>query len=120
LSFFSLPTADLWNGDCHIVSKEAPMHIHGSQMNLNAINPYSAAAEKAAAAQRAADVRKKLLKSASGLEGADCPDETLILGHWLDSGQGMASRQGMDSRQNHAQGNLDYRTAAAGKNSDFE
>jgi hypothetical protein len=83
---------DVWNGDCHSVSQEAPMHIHGSQMNLNAINPYSAAAEKAAAAQRAADVRNKLLKSASDLEGAAGPDETLMLGHWLNSSQGMDSR----------------------------
>jgi hypothetical protein len=45
------------------------MRIHGNQANLNTINPYSAAAEKATAAQRAADVRKKLLKSASGIEG---------------------------------------------------
>jgi len=50
------------------------MHIHGNSMSINAASFYSAAQnEKAAAAQRAADVRKKLLKGAAEIEGAATP-----------------------------------------------
>jgi len=83
------------------------MHIHGNQMNLNAVNPYCAAAEKAAAAQRAADVRKKLMKSASDIEGIASPDEAFMVGHWIDP------------RQSQPQTDVEYHTAAAGKDSDF-
>ena len=61
------------------------MHIHGNQWDLNAVNPYYAASENAAARQRAAGVRKKLLKSAAEIEGAATPEETLLIGQWLDS-----------------------------------
>jgi hypothetical protein len=56
------------------------MHIHGTHLNPNALNLYSAvAAEKAAAAKQAAEVRKKLLSSASKIEGeADTDDIPLI------------------------------------------
>jgi hypothetical protein len=64
------------------------MHIHGSQMNMNSIRLSSAgAAEKAAAAQRAADVRKKLMKSASDIEGVSSPEEAFMIGHWMNSSQ---------------------------------
>jgi len=46
------------------------MHIHGTHLNPNATNLYSAVAdEKAAAAKQAAEVRKKLRSSASEIEG---------------------------------------------------
>jgi hypothetical protein len=45
------------------------MHIHGTDLNPNATNLYSAVTEKAAAAKQAADVRKKLLSGASEIEG---------------------------------------------------
>jgi hypothetical protein len=62
------------------------MHIHGNSMTVNAANFYSATQEeKAAAAQRAASVRKKLIRSASELEGAASPEETLMIGQWMDS-----------------------------------
>lgn len=61
------------------------MHIHGNSMSLNAIDAYSAAqGAKAAAAERAAEVRKKLLKSAFRIEGAS-EEETLMIGRWLDA-----------------------------------
>jgi hypothetical protein len=64
------------------------MHIHGNHLNLNTVNPYSAAAEKALAAQRAADVRKKLAKSTGEIEGSSSPEEAGFLGLWMDSGHG--------------------------------
>ena len=61
------------------------MHIHGSPMNPNAINPYSAAAEKAMAKQRAGAVRKKLAKSAREVEAASTPEAAFMIGRWMDS-----------------------------------
>ena len=62
------------------------MHIHGNSMAVNAANFYSATQEeRAAAAQRAASVRKKLIRSASELEGMASPEETLLIGQWMDS-----------------------------------
>jgi len=61
------------------------MHIQRSQINPNAVNPYSAAAEHALATQRAAAIRKKLLKSASAIEGASTPEEAFMIGRWMDS-----------------------------------
>jgi len=62
------------------------MHIHGNSMAVNAANFYSATQEeRAAAAQRAASVRKKLIRSASDLEGMASPEETLLIGQWVNS-----------------------------------
>ena len=62
------------------------MHIHASQMDPNAASLYSAAsAEKAAATQRAADVRRKLMKSASDIEGVAGPEEAFMIGQWMDA-----------------------------------
>jgi len=83
------------------------MRTHGNQANLNTINPYSAAAEKATAAQRAADVRKKLMKSASGIESGASPEEASMLGKWMNATHG------------EAQVDVEYRTASAGRDSDF-
>ncbi len=61
------------------------MHIQRIQMNIASVNPYAAAAEKAVAAQRAADIRKKLAKSATALDPASTPDEAFTVGHWLST-----------------------------------
>jgi len=82
------------------------MHIHGNQMNLNAVNPYSAAAEKAAGAQRVAEVRKKLT-NAGETEGVSSPEVAFMAGQW------------MIPRQIPAQDDVEYHTAAAGRDSDF-
>ena len=82
------------------------MHIHGNPMSINPVNPYAAAAEKAAAAQRAADVRKRLLKSAASAAAAT-PEETLMIGQWLDS------------RHSQVRSDAENHTAAAGRDPDF-
>ncbi|MGA2216509.1 MAG: hypothetical protein ABSG51_00380 [Terracidiphilus sp.] len=73
------------------------MHIHASQMSFNAVNPYAAAADKAIAAQRAGEVRKKLLKGAAEIDGAPIPAEALLVDRWMSSGGGQT--QG----ENHSQ-----------------
>jgi hypothetical protein len=40
--------------------------------------------EKAAAARRAAEVRKKLLKSEQTVENDASPVEAFLIGHWLN------------------------------------
>ena len=84
------------------------MHIHGNSMAVNAANFYAAAqGERAAAAQRAAEVRKKLLKGASEIEGATTPEETLMISQWLDS------------RHSQTESEDQYHATAAGKDPDF-
>jgi len=83
------------------------MHIHGNSMALNQANLYSAAqADRAAAAQKAIDVRKKLLRTASEIEAS--PEETLLIGHWLGSNGG------------EPQSEDEYHANTPGRDSDFE
>jgi hypothetical protein len=56
------------------------MHVHGSHLDPNAMNLYSAvAAEKTASAKRAAEVRKKLMASASEMEGSELDADAISL-----------------------------------------
>jgi hypothetical protein len=88
--------------------KEGTMHIHGNSMNVNAANSYSASNEaKSIAAQRAADVRKRLLKGAASVDEAASPEETLMIGKWLDSGH------------NPSDSDSEYHAASSGKDSDL-
>jgi hypothetical protein len=61
------------------------MHIHANLPDMNPVNPYAAAAEKAIAKQRAAIGRKKLAKRALGIEGAPSPVEAFMIGTWMAS-----------------------------------
>ena len=60
------------------------MHIHGNSMHINPASFNSASLQdRAAAAQRAAETRKRLLKAAQ-LDAADAADEeSLLVGRWL-------------------------------------
>ncbi|MGD0546888.1 MAG: hypothetical protein ABR991_03580 [Terracidiphilus sp.] len=85
------------------------MHIHGNSLAINAADLYSAAqADRAADAQRTADVRKKLLKGASQADAAATPEETLLISHWTDA------------RHSQVQGEDAYRAAASGRVSEFD
>jgi len=82
------------------------MHIHGNSMNMNAANSYSVAgAEKAAVAERAAAVRKKLLKGAASVDEVASPEESLMIGKWLSGSQ--------------SESDGEYHTSSSGKDSDF-
>ena len=83
------------------------MHIHGNLLNLSCTNPYAAAADKAAATQRAANVRKKLLKSATDTERIASSEEASLLAKW------------MEGKQVREQGDVEYHTSVSGKDSDF-
>ena len=84
------------------------MHIHGNSMSVSPASLYCAAqGERAAQAQKAADVRKKLLNSATAADSAFGPEETLLIGQWLDA------------RHSQVQTEDQYRSTAAGKVSEF-
>lgn len=88
--------------------QEGTMHIHGNLMNVNAANLYSAAqGERATVAERAAEVRKRLLKSATGLDAGASPEETLLIGQW------------MDGRHSQVLSGDEYHAVASGKDPDF-
>jgi hypothetical protein len=76
-------------------------------MAVNAANFYSAIQEERAAAQRAAGVRRKLLRNASEIEGAATPEESLLIGQW------------MDSRHSQVESEDEYRATNAGKDPEF-
>jgi hypothetical protein len=61
------------------------MHIHGSSMNFNQMGLSGAAgAERAAAAQKAAELRGKLAAAATASAASD-PQETLMIGQWNEA-----------------------------------
>jgi hypothetical protein len=61
------------------------MHIHGNPMNLNGASLHSAAgAASAAAAQRAANVRKKLMNASHGMELN--AEAGFMVGRWSEEG----------------------------------
>jgi len=84
------------------------MHIHGNPMSVQAASFYAASQEeRTAAAQRASEVRKKLLKSATALDGSASPEETLLIGQWLDG------------RHSQALSGDEYHADGSGKDPDF-
>jgi hypothetical protein len=73
------------------------MLVHNHPTNFTAVDLYSSkAAERAASAQRAADVRRKLMKG--GLDGEVDPFGSFLVGEGPEGGSG----QRQDQNQNHA------------------
>ena len=83
------------------------MHVHPAAVGLHAINTYALANERAASAQRAAETRKRLLKSAQSIAAGSDPDATLLIGQWLDS------------RHSQVLPGDEYHAAAEGKDPDL-
>jgi hypothetical protein len=84
------------------------MHIHAISMSVQSASLYSTAQqERAAASQRAAELRKRLLKGAQSLESASSPEESLMINQW------------MDGRHSQVLSGDEYRAAASGKDPDF-
>jgi hypothetical protein len=85
------------------------MHIHPAAIGMHNINTYGPDNERAAAAQRAAEVRKRLLKTAQTTEGEATtdPDATLLASQWLDS------------RHSQVLPGDEYHAAASGKDPDL-
>jgi len=74
------------------------MHIHGSNANNYAANLHSAATDvRAIAAERAAEVRKRLLKSGQIVEAELSPDRIRMIRQWLASRNGQGQTDDRDS-----------------------
>jgi hypothetical protein len=65
------------------------MHIHGSQINLKAGNPFSAAAANAIAAHRATNLRKRGMKKTATTALVASPEEALMIARWMDGGRSL-------------------------------
>ena len=83
------------------------MHIHSMNFNVNSISS-AGAAESAAARQRAADVRKKLMSSDTDLDGVSGPDEANLISRWMNAAH--APLPGED----------EYHSSTSSKEQDFE
>jgi hypothetical protein len=100
MSIFSAFGFDSGTQTALSVYRRDTMHIHGAGMNPYAANLHSmAGAEKAAEAQRAAELRKKLLKTSTQVEDQPDSDEGFLVGHWLDSGYGQSRDNGEQQPQ---------------------
>jgi hypothetical protein len=78
------------------------MHIHGANTNSSAINLHSSGNDmRAVAAQRAAEVRKRLLKNGQSVESELSPDQVSMVRQWLSNRSG----QGKNDDRNASGGN---------------
>lgn len=61
------------------------MHTHGAIMNVQGANFASiSSGDRSAAAEKAAEVRKRLLRNAETPGGDTTPEETALIGNWLN------------------------------------
>jgi hypothetical protein len=61
------------------------MHIHGANLNVQGANFASiSSGERSAAAQRAAEARKRLLRNAQTPGGDTTPEESMLICNWLN------------------------------------
>lgn len=76
------------------------MHVHGHLPNFNAVDLSSArAAERAASAQRAADVRGRLSRGGPDIERETTPFESFMVGgDW----EGSSQQRSRNQRENDA------------------
>lgn len=83
------------------------MYIRTRQARLSPVNPYSAAAEWAAAMHKAARSGNELIESSNGTVGISSPTEASLLASW------------MDAASSHALTVVEYHTSTAGNDSSF-
>jgi len=87
------------------------MHIHSGSIGLHP-GTYAAANERAAASQRAAEVRKRLLKAGQSPNADATPEETLLISRWLGQPQPGESQPAPPQSQAQAAGS--HRSPAEG------
>jgi hypothetical protein len=68
------------------------MRIHASQINLNAGNPFSAAADNAIAAHRATNLRKRGMKKTAATAIVVSPEEAQMISRWMNGGRSLVQR----------------------------
>ena len=80
------------------------MRTDSSSISPNPVNPYNAASEKTAAAQRSFQVRKKSVKRAAVVRAWTGVDKAPIIGQWMNGGRSQTSTK--DQRHANAIGKL--------------
>jgi hypothetical protein len=88
------------------------MHIHGTPLNVSAASFQSSEMEERAAARRAAEARKRLLKAGESAAAEATPEETLLISQWMDG-------SAMDSRHSEVLTGDEYHTANNGRDPDL-
>jgi hypothetical protein len=88
------------------------MHIHGASLAVSAASFHSAQLEERAAARRAAETRKRLLKAGESAAAEATPEETLLIRQWMN---GSAT----DSRHSQVLAGDEYHTANSGRDPDL-
>ena len=79
------------------------MHIHGVNASSYTTNLHSSAnATRAMEAQRAAETRKRLLKSAQSVDGESNLEESRMIGRWLGTAQNQGRGHGQSERLDDA------------------
>lgn len=83
------------------------MHVHNHPMNFNAVDLSSArATEKAASAQRAADVRSQLMRGGMDIEGEANPFESFMIGRDAEGSPRQQQGPKQSRNQSNAEGRL--------------
>lgn len=95
------------------------MHIHGNQMILNAVNPYSAAAEKTAATSRAAHMRRMRRKVAAEAAGVSRPGAGFAPGGWMHSEPHSEPRSEQRPEEPNELDGVEYHPSGSSAESDF-
>jgi hypothetical protein len=62
----------------------------GNSMNPNPVNPYYAATEKAVAARRPFQTRKKPAKRTAGVQASAGSVQAFLIGQWMSAGRSQA------------------------------
>ena len=75
------------------------MQITSRDDNLKPVNPYFAASEKAFAALRPSQSRKKPIKRAAGIESTVCFTQTFMAGPWMSGIRNPCEEQHIENEQ---------------------
>lgn len=67
------------------------MHIDGSSVNSDPVNPYTAAAERAVEARQPSQERKKPVKRGAGAKPWTGSKQSMMIGQWMHAGKGELS-----------------------------
>lgn len=67
------------------------MRTYRSSINLNPVNPYCAAAEKATTKREPSQARKKPVKRALGVQSWAEAEQAFAVGEWMNAGKSRAT-----------------------------
>lgn len=87
------------------------MRTHPNPMAINPTSFSSVNSGEKAASDRAAAVRRRLIKGAASLDSMEADDETLLVNYWLQASTGLPPHPAEDDSE--------YPAASSGKDSNL-